>query len=164
MNPPLRNIGIEGFAHQSTGECPVSQNRTLDTMPYPKILNPWRIETAKGWSSLVLPVYWEPNSDYDVLPAVVHTDLYHTVNIVINIKTNTDFSIKYGTPMLHIIPFKRKEDISKIEFQDESVFKYVESSGFGFGNIVPSAGAAGSYRRNRIKVDSEEGKKKWYQR
>lgn len=122
MNPPLRNISIEGFAYQSTGECPVSQNRPLDTMQYPKIVNPWRIETAKGWSSLVLPVHWEPNPDYDVLPAVVHTDLYHAVNIVLNIKATTDFSIKYGTPMLHIIPFKRNEDVSKIEFQDESLF------------------------------------------
>lgn len=165
MNPPLRNINIDGFSFSSTGECPVSKNRTLETMQYPKIVTPWRIETAKGWSSLVLPVYWEPNSDYDVLPAVVHTDIYHVVNIVLSIKTNTDFSIKYGTPMMQIIPFKRSENVSKINFQDESLFKYVESCGFGFGNIVPSIGSSGPYRRNRIKADAvQEKKKKWYQK
>ena len=164
MSPPLRHISIDGFPFGSTEECPVSRNRTLDTMQYPKVTTPWRVETAPGWSCLVLPVHWEPNPDYDVLPAVVHTDYYHVINIVLNIKTNTDFSIKYGTPMLHIVPFKRSDDVSKITFQDESYFKYVESRGFGFGNIIPSIGAAAPYRRNKIKIDTGLEKKKWYQK
>lgn len=161
MNPPLRNLLVEGFRYDSTGECPVTGVRKLENMQYPKIVTPWRIETAPGWSSLVLPVHWEPSNDFDVLPAVVHTDFYHTVNIVLNIKTNTDFVIRYGTPMMHVIPFKRSDNVSSLEFQDESMFKYVESTGFGSGYIMPSTGTAGPYRRMRNRVDEAlKGKKK----
>ena len=160
MDPPLSNLLVHGFPYESTGECPVTGVRKLENMQYPKIITPWRIETAPGWSSLVLPAHWEPHPEYDVLPAVVHTDFYHVINIVLNIKTNTDFMIKYGTPMLHIIPFKRDEDVSEIIFQDESEFKYVASTGFNSGYIIPSTGTARPYRLMRNKVDEDLREKK----
>jgi hypothetical protein len=153
MDPPLYNLNVQGFSADDTPGCPVMDVRKLENMQYPKIINPWRFETAPGWSSLILPISWEPNRNYDVLPAVVHTDFYHVMNIVLNITTNVDFMIPYGTPMVQIIPFERKNGLSSIDFEDESMFKYVASGGFGSGQIIPSTGTAAPYRRTKHKTD-----------
>ena len=103
----------------------------------------------------MLPILWEPNNNYDVLPAVVHTDFYHTANIVLNIKGDSPFSIKWGTPLAQLIPFERKTNIDKLFVADETNFKYVASVGFGTGHITPFEGTAAPYRRERIKVDKK---------
>jgi hypothetical protein len=148
---------VESFPFAATGECPVSAVRSSEfsEAQYPKLVNPWKIETAPGWSVLILPVMWEPNKDYDVLPAAVHTDFYHTANIVLNIKADSAFSIKWGTPLAHLIPFERKTNIDKLIIPDEKNFKYVASKGFGTGHIMPFEGTAAPYRRERIRVDKE---------
>lgn len=153
FGPPAGIGAIQGFSYESTGSCPVTDIRKIETGQYPKLVNPWRMETAPGWSTLFLPVYWEPNEDYDVLPAIVHTDFYHTANVVLNIKTDSAFQIKYGTPLYQLIPFKRDSDFSKILFNDEKDFKFVATRGFGMGHVAPSDGTAAPYRRERIKVD-----------
>jgi hypothetical protein len=93
-----------------------------------------------------------------VLPAIVHTDYYHTANIVLNLISNKPFTIKYGTPLAQLVPFKRDSDFEEIIFQDESQFKYLESTGFGFGHIFPPNGTSGPYRREKIRVDEELSK------
>ena len=113
------------------------------------------METAPGWSTLILPVYWEPNENYTVVPAVVHTDFYHLANVVLNITTDRAFGIKHGTPLVQLVPFKRNADFEKIDFNDESYFKYVSTTGFGMGHIAPYDGTAAPYRRERIRVDKQ---------
>lgn len=146
---------IQGFPYESTGECPVTSMRSSEFSHagFPKIVNPWKIETAPGWSVLFLPVLWEPNPNYTVMPAIVHTDFYHTANIVLNITSDKEFSIKYGTPLAHLVPFERKNNVSKVILGDESTYKYVANKGFGFGHIMPAEGTAAPYRRERIRVD-----------
>jgi len=146
---------VEGFSFASTGECPVTDMRSpsMKEAQFPKLVNPWRIETAPGWSVLFLPTMWEPDPNYTVLPAVVHTDFYHTANIVLNITGDEAFTIKYGTPLAHLIPFERKNNIHTLISEDESMFKYVASKGFGMGHMMPVGGTAAPYRRERIKVD-----------
>lgn len=148
---------IEGFAFASTGECPITNMRSSDTKEaqYPKLVNPWKIETAPGWSVLFLPMMWEPDPNYTILPAVVHTDFYHTANIVLNITGDAPFTIKYGTPLAHLIPFERKNNIHTLISEDESMFKYVASKGFGIGHMMPIGGTAAPYRRERLRVDKE---------
>lgn len=146
---------IDAFSYESTGECPVTSIRKVEDSYYPKLVNPWKLETARGWSSLILPVYWEPNENYTVLPAIVHTDYYHTANIVLNLLSDSPFTIKYGTPLAQVIPFKRGSDFEEIVFEDESNYKYVESTGFGFGHIFPANGTSGPYRRERMRIDEE---------
>jgi hypothetical protein len=163
FSPEAGIASISGFAYGSTGECPMTSVRKLETGQYPKIVNPWRMETAPGWSTMILPVYWEPNENYTVVPAVVHTDFYHLANVVLNITTDRAFGIKHGTPLVQLVPFKRNEDFEKIDFNDESYFKYVSTTGFGMGHVAPFDGTAAPYRRERIRVDkqlSEEGTSK----
>jgi hypothetical protein len=153
FSPPANINAIQGFGFDSTGQCPMTDIRKIEHGQYPKIVNPWRFETAPGWSTLMLPLYWEPNENYSVVPAIVHTDFYHLMNIVLNITGDSAFSIKYGTPIAQLIPFKRDSDFNQIEFTDESYFKYVSTTGFGMGHVVPHDGTAGPYRREKIKVD-----------
>lgn len=148
---------IDGFPFESTGECPISSIRAsgMEHAQYPKLVNPWRVQTAPGWSVLLLPVMWEPNKNYDVLPAVVHADFYHTMNIVLNIKTDSPFTIKWGTPLAHLIPFERKTNVNNLIIGDEHEFKYVAATGFGMGHITPIDGTAAPYRRQRVIIDKQ---------
>jgi len=155
---------VSGFDYESTGECPMTSVRKIETGQYPKIINPWRIETAPGWSTLMIPLYWEPNENYTVLPAIVHTDFYHQMNVVLNIIGDSQFTIKFGTPIAQLIPFKRDSDFNEITFNDETYFKYVSSTGMGCGHSSPSDGTAAGYRRERVRVDralAEEPKKRF---
>lgn len=155
MSPPSGVSIVNAFHYESTGKCPMTSVREIETSSYPKLVNPWRMETAPGWSTLILPTYWEPNPNYDVVPSIVHTDFYHTANVVLNIKTDQEFSIKYGTPLVQMIPFKRNKDFEKITFRDESDFKYVATRGFGMGHISPRSHTAAPYRRERMVVDEK---------
>lgn len=163
MSPPFGNHGLnvmEGFPFKSTGECPVTKVRELDNFQYPKLVNPWKFQTAPGWSTLLLPVYWEPNPNYEVLPAMIHTDFYPTINCVINIKTSNEFKIPYGTPLMQLVPFKRSGNFEELVHEDESQYKYFASGGLGIGNIKPSdTGTAGPYRRTKHKLDSNDENK-----
>lgn len=160
-SPPANINMIQAFPYESTGSCPVTDVRSIETGQYPKLVNPWRIETAPGWSTIILPAYWEPNSNYTVLPAIVHTDIYHVLNVVLNITTDKPFSIPYGTTIAQLVPFKRDSDFSEILFEDESNFKYVATRGFGMGSIMPQEGTGVPYRKERSRVDkiAEESKK-----
>ena len=144
---------VDSFNYAATGECPVTSVRKIEDSYYPKLVNPWKFETAPGWSTLILPIYWEPSENYQVLPAIVHTDFYHTVNVVLNLTSDKPFTIGYGTPLAQMVPFKRNADFEEIIFQDESEFKYLEYTGFGFGHIFPPNGTSGPYRRERVRVD-----------
>jgi hypothetical protein len=75
--------------------------------------------------------------------------------VVLNLISNKPFTIKYGTPLVQLVPFKRSADYEEIIFEDESNHKYVESTGFGFGHIFPTNGTSGPYRRERMRVDEE---------
>jgi hypothetical protein len=162
MAPPAGVSVVNAFHYDSTGACPMTSIREVKNSSYPKLVNPWRMETAPGWSILILPVYWEPNPNYEVVPSIVHTDFYHTANVVLNIKTDQEFSIKYGTPLVQMIPFKRNKDFEKITFRDESEFKYVATRGFGMGHLAPRDHTAAPYRRERMvidqKIEKEESK------
>jgi len=152
-------LAVQSFEVAQTGKCPMTDIRDQDTRngSYPKLVNPWRIMTAPGWSTIILPNLLEPNKNYTIVPAIIHTDFYHTLNVVLNITGSEDFNINYGDAFAQLIPFKRDSDFNKILFEDEDVFKYVTSRGFGSGglSLPPGSSTARPYRMERIKVDKE---------
>lgn len=166
MNPPVSDFfPIGAFQYHQTGQCPMTDARKLEKMSYPKLLTPWRIQTAPGWSCLFLPVLYEENPNYSVLPAVINTDYYQIANVVLNIKTDSEFTIRQGTPLVHVIPIQRKNDIRHIEHLDESLFKYASSSMYLTGGVVPNGGTGIAYRKAGKVVDSAlEKEKKWWKR
>ena len=147
---------VQSFGFGQTGACPMTEVRKIEDSCYPKIINPWSFITAPGWSTLVLPVLFEPNLDYDVVPAVVHTDFYHVMHLVLNIKTDKEFTIKYGTPVFHLIPFERKHGTPAVKFEDSSWTPFVASRGFNAGPTFPSGSSTATpYRQNRRIIDKE---------
>jgi hypothetical protein len=76
-----------------------------------KIYLPWYIETKPGYSAYVLPALM--HSDFldkiFIYPGVVDFDKYHGINMVFSVIKECEFVIPVGTPILHVIPFKREE-------------------------------------------------------
>ena len=93
-----------------------------DGMSYPKWVNPWAIETPKGYSVLVTqPMHRE--SPFTILQGIVDTDTYNAPINFPFVLNNWEFEglIPAGTPMAQIIPFKR--DFWKMEFGNEKDLK-----------------------------------------
>lgn len=172
--PPLEEnrqplFNVQSFKFESTGVCPMTDQRKIEESCYPKLVNPWCFITAKGWSTLVLPILFEPNKNYDVVPAVVHTDFYHNINLVLNIKTDQEFKIEYGTPVFHLIPFQRKYGTPLLDFEDFSMHKMATSRGFNSGPVFTSSSSTASvYRKQKRIVDynieKDNSNKKWWRK
>lgn len=144
------------FPRTATGTCPMTDARKQDESPYPKLVNPYAFITAKGWSLMITEIPYEPNPNYTVIPAIVNTDYYHHVNIVLNLTNDQPFTIKHGEPIARLIPFKRSGDITKLNFASDSMFRFVVGRGLGPNQIKDSGGIARAYRRAlRQSVDNE---------
>ncbi len=146
------------FPFDSTGRCPMTSVRDVEDSFYPKLVNPYHVRTAPGWSTILLPPLFEPNPNYVTMPSVIHTDVYHTLNLVINITTSSSFSIKYGTPVMHLIPFKRNSDFEEIIGLTSEAHIIGASRGFVSGTSMPSQGTSAPYRRFVKRVDEEMSK------
>lgn len=159
--PEGRPFSNEPFPYESTGRCPMTEAREIEDAYYPKIVNPYHFKTAPGWSTIVLPPLFEPNQHYSVVPSIVHTDVYHTMNVVLNITAASPFSVKYGTPIMHLIPFKRNSDFSKITALPMDAYRAIIGRGFGDAPSMPHESTAGPYRRFVKQTDSrlEEAEK-----
>lgn len=119
-----RQFSIEAFPYQATGSCPMTSIRQNERISYPKIITPYSFITAPGWSVIILGLLHEPNPNYDIISAIVHTDYYHQVNVVLNIKTDSSFKIYNSQPLFQLIPFKRSGDFRSIKFASEEYYKY----------------------------------------
>jgi len=145
----------EPFPLSTTGTCPMTSVRKIEQAPYPKLVNPFAFITAPGWSLLVTGIPYEPNANFDVVPAIVNTDYYHHMNIVLNLKSDQPFSIQYGEPLAHFIPFKRDTDIETLRFADESDYKYIISRGMGPSQFANKNGVSRGYRQWLRKQDDQ---------
>jgi hypothetical protein len=144
------------FPLSSTGECPMTRARDIEGSPYPKLVNPYSIVTAKGWSSIIHGIPYEPNPHYDVVPAIVHTDYYHQMNVVLNLKGSEPFVIRYGEPLVHIYPFKRSGNTEVIKFGTEEDYKYVYGRGVSDGPTrLEGEGVGLGYRKHRKSNDAD---------
>lgn len=121
---PTIPFAIQGFPFSSTGDCPMSSVREIKEAYYPKLVTPYAFITAPGWSTMIVGMLHSPSPNYDVVPGIVHTDFYHQINVVLNIRSKEEFYIPHNEPLVQLIPFKRSGDFSKIKFEDEDKFKY----------------------------------------
>jgi hypothetical protein len=87
----------------------IDKNKNL---PFYKILNPWKIETPKGYSCLFVPPLNNTDDRFSIIPGIVDTDTFiNEINFPIVINGDKypilETTIKKGTPYVQIIPFKR---------------------------------------------------------
>lgn len=91
----------------------------------PKFINPWSIQTPKGYSTLfVAPMHRD--SPFEILPGIVDTDMHFSeVNFPFSLKDpNWSGIIPAGTPIAQVIPFKRdswKKNIGGKKEQERTV-------------------------------------------
>lgn len=147
------NFTEQGFLYSSTGECPFNASRPIQGH-YPKLVTPWQFKTAPGYSTLVLPTLLEPNPNYTVMPGLIHTDYYHTINIVLIVNTTQPFKIEVGTPMYQLITIKRSDNITKIIEGNETMYRFLNARGTGDG-YLSNMDRRAIYRRLMKKADVE---------
>lgn len=85
----------------------------------PKIENPWRIRTPKGYSCLFLPPMHRENP-ITIMPAIVDTDLHDVTIKFPFVLSDPSFKgiIPKGTPYAQVIPFKRENWKSSYSEED----------------------------------------------
>ena len=77
-----------------------------------KLIYPFKCITPKGYSIRQLPLYYHYNNDWHVPYGVINTDKHHEINLQICYTSiNDEVLIKKGTPMAHIVTFKRSDRI-----------------------------------------------------
>jgi len=73
-----------------------------------KAVSPWKIITAPGYSVLQLPMFYNFNKDFTVLPGIIDTDIYHDINIQMFYHGNgEEVLVRRGEPLCVYVPFKR---------------------------------------------------------
>lgn len=105
---------------------PISQaplHPLANNNPYPKIMNPWIIETDPGYSCLFINPMHNPNQYFTIMPGIVDTDKYNArVNFPFTLNDlNWNGVIPAGTAVAQVIPFKRDSWKSKIGGQDDII-------------------------------------------
>jgi hypothetical protein len=141
------------FAHHQTGACPIQGVQDRPNGDYLKLVNPWLIKTAPGWSCLFMQPQWQPHKDYDVLAGVVNTDMYHHCNVVFNIRSANGFSMEQGTPLMHVIPFKRSQTIKKSSVLKGDAGMYYLLNQLGFDAVLGAEDSDGRYKREQHRMD-----------
>ena len=146
---------VEGFGPETARGCPIEHRKALEQGQYLKLVSPWRFITPKGTSLMALPMLFEPDPKFSIFPGIVHTDYYHQINIVINVHTDKEFTIPAGTPIQHMVPVKRNNNIRKIIWGNESMYRFVASSGTGEGQLIHRDKSV-IYRKLQRRIDSND--------
>lgn len=153
IDNPSFCFDIDDFNYDQTGDIALCNGNRTRSLSFIKISVPWTVATPKGWSCLVLPHIWSKESNYQIMPGIVNTDYYHHINAVVNITTDSNFKINYKSPLLHIIPFKRKFNLS-MEITDNA--KFFIKTELGFGRIFRPKNTKGLYKAQQRIMDSDD--------
>tara|TARA_R100000742_G_C4279162_1_gene103090 strand:+ start:1517 stop:2269 length:753 start_codon:yes stop_codon:yes gene_type:complete len=95
---------------QLEGSPLTEKNKNL---AFHKIINPWKIQTPKGYSCLFVPPLNNADDRFSIIPGIVDTDA-HIIEINFPFVVNSDkypeleTIIKLGTSYVQVIPFKRE--------------------------------------------------------
>jgi len=103
------SFGPLGFHPVAQAPSHPDRNNLVDGGSYPKWINPWAIQTPRGYSVLFTQPMHRP-SMFTILDGIVDTDEYTApVNFpfVLN-DWSFEGLIPAGTPMAQVIPFKRE--------------------------------------------------------
>ena len=102
---PIKQLGGK------EGGCPLVEKNS--NLSFYKIMNPFRIRTAPGYSCLFVPPLNNKDDRFEVISGIVDTDTFHNyINFPIVLNGDRypilETIIEQGTPYVQIIPFKRQ--------------------------------------------------------
>lgn len=94
-----------------------------------KISLPWHIQTPKGYSVIALPCMYQADylDNIHIYGGIVDTDVYFNMSLIFSVKKPGEYTLPAGTPVLHIIPFKREEfnaTCGKASIEEMDLYKY----------------------------------------
>jgi len=94
-----------------------------------KVISPWTVQLPKGYSMYQLPVYYQFDPNFHVLPGIFPGDTYSELHSQLCVTTLDQFIIKRGTPIAHYVPFKREDFKHKILYNDKEMNDFHAISG-----------------------------------
>lgn len=103
--PDLFQLSFHG-ADQFLHHAPPSARASVVTVL--KLVSPWLVRTSPGYSVLQLPVFYEFDPRFTVMPGVIRSDVHHFINQQIMVHSRESFVVERGTPLAMYIPFKRE--------------------------------------------------------
>jgi len=115
-------ILMDGHAWNQVGDlCDLKKFKFGQVLQ--KLINPWIIKTSKGYSIQIKNPSNNWSNEITLIEAVVDSDTYYNnINFpfVWTGKEIGEFVIPRGTPIVHIIPFKRKKYKMKVQLQNHN--------------------------------------------
>lgn len=87
-----------------------------------KMRNPWNLQTPPGYSVLFLDPFLFTGRAFCVWQGIVDSDRFKNnqdnAQIIFYPKTDNSFTIKAGTPLVQMLPFKRENWTASYQWQD----------------------------------------------
>ena len=114
-------------------QCPYS-----DSVSSLKALHfgcPWSIDTDEEVSFLLMPPFYHSNivDDFNIFPGIVdYNSSFSTINFIAAPRRIGTFTIKAGTPLLHVIPIEKKKYVAQYGPSKKSVMMGLKASASQF--------------------------------
>ena len=131
-NPRARTSAPDLFklsfhtAGQFLNFAPQSARASITTVL--KLDSPWFVRTNPGYSVLQLPMFYEFDPRFTVMPGSIRSDVHHHINQQILVHTRDSFIVERGTPLAMYIPFRRERfDFSASEATHEQMHSVKKS-------------------------------------
>jgi len=110
----VRNDSFERMAYSVLAGA---ANIDEDIKPHAlKLPCPWKVFTKPGYSAFVMPAFYHSPflRDLFLYPGINDYDHYHTINVMFSPLRKMHVKIYAGTPMLHVIPYKREHITAEV--------------------------------------------------
>jgi hypothetical protein len=118
-----------------------------------KAVCPWMIITPPGWSVLQLPIFYNFNKDWSVLPGVIDTDIHHEINQQVLYTGNAkEVEIKRGEAFVLYVPFERTKTKLNVRYQTDKDIKKININQL---DIATRFIGSGAYRKMQKLRDSK---------
>ena len=105
-----------------------------------KLESPWKIFTPDGYSTYQLPTFYHFNDDFSVAAGIRDTDRYHQMNFQLLIHSDKkEIFIPRGTPIAHLVPFKRLDLDLNVRDATQEDFKKINADELNYSTKFPGS-------------------------
>jgi len=113
----VRTPSREHVSSHPHKQCPVHIDGKKKN--YIKIVNEWLVRTPPGYSCLFIQPFYHFEENFKLLPAIVDTDTFDIPVQFPGYLTGKHecYTIKSGTPLMQVIPFKREDWNMSVELK-----------------------------------------------
>ena len=115
-----------------------------------KITCPWSIITPKGYSTMIMPLFYNFTQDWTVLPGIIDTDIFHQINCPMLLHAKKEeITFKKGIPLFAVFPFKRTKYNYSIIENNQAIYEYLKEKVEILENLRPDGKPYRKMQRER---------------